>query len=173
MTRCEVQNKPFKEFSQSVIRTYDVTRMPKWWRPEILRSYFFLIAYLDRNTALVPQDLKKDLDETLRLTIILCEEFVKAAVVPRNRFRRVCPPQPPLLFPMCCFPVLCATDLYGLNFLRPLRKPLVLQHVGLLIITLRCHSTALPTLSSAAFLSEACCHSCQMFVRMFQCSTLP
>ena len=72
-----------------MVRTYDVTRMPKWWRPEILRTYCFLVAYLDRNIALVPADLRKDLDESLRLTIILCEEFVKAAVVPRNRFRRV------------------------------------------------------------------------------------
>ena len=84
-----MQKAAFKEFTQAVVRTYDVTRMPKWWRPEILRTYCFLVAYLDRNIALVPADLRKDLDESLRLTIILCEEFVKAAVVPRNRFRRV------------------------------------------------------------------------------------
>jgi hypothetical protein len=84
-----VQKAAFRDFSQAMMRTYDVARMPKWWRPEIIRTYFFLIAYLDRNTAVVPDELKKDLDETLRLTAILCEEFVKACVVPRNRFRRV------------------------------------------------------------------------------------
>ena len=55
-----MQKAAFKEFTQAVVRTYDVTRMPKWWRPEILRTYCFLVAYLDRNIALVPADLRKE-----------------------------------------------------------------------------------------------------------------
>lgn len=80
--------------TQAASRQYDTTRLPKWWHPEMLRTYLLLVAYLDRNDAIVPPELRKDLAETLRLVPIMCEEFVKAACVPRNRFRRVRTPLP-------------------------------------------------------------------------------
>lgn len=89
-----MQSGAVRALTQAASRQYDTTRLPKWWHPEMLRTYLLLVAYLDRNDAIVPPELRKDLAETLRLVPIMCEEFVKAACVPRNRFRRVRTPLP-------------------------------------------------------------------------------
>lgn len=81
-----------RTLTQAAARQYDTARVPKWWHPEMMRTFLFLQAYLDRNDEIIPPELQKDLQETLRLLPIMCEEFVKAACVPRNRFRRVRPP---------------------------------------------------------------------------------
>jgi hypothetical protein len=62
---------------------------PKWWTLEMLRSYLFVVAYLNRREDLVPSILKEQYSATLRLLPIMSDEFVKACTAPRNRFMRV------------------------------------------------------------------------------------
>lgn len=88
-----VQARAFQQFHAAMKRDYEVVAScPKWWAgyPQIIRTFMFVTAYLDRQSEQIPLEFKLDFLETLRLLPIMSEEFVKASVMPRNRMMRVC-----------------------------------------------------------------------------------
>jgi hypothetical protein len=108
-----VQAVPFQTFFQTMKRTYDIVgTWPKWWRPEMLRTFLFITAYLDRRSDLVPAALVPDLNETLRLLPIMCEEFAKAAIAARNRMMRVRCPCSSACWSTLCLPSIHDVDVY-------------------------------------------------------------
>jgi hypothetical protein len=87
-----MQARAFQQFHATMKREYEaVASCPKWWAssPQIVRTFMFVVAYLDRREDLVPPEFKQDYLATLRLLPIMSEEFVKASVLPRNRMMRV------------------------------------------------------------------------------------
>ena len=85
-----LQEEPFKKYlAHMKSRHESISTLPKWWRPEILRAYLFILSYVTRSSDEVPAVMLPEYKETLRLLPILCEEFVKASAAARNRMLRV------------------------------------------------------------------------------------
>jgi hypothetical protein len=85
-----MQAPAYNSFLQVMKHKYEAANStPKWWRPEMIRTYLFIVASLDRKADLVPHALRGDFTETLRLLPVMAEELVKASIAPRRPLMRV------------------------------------------------------------------------------------
>jgi hypothetical protein len=84
--------------------------VPRWFRFQHTKAYIYLLAFLDRRSDVVPEELQADYRATLKLVPPLAEEFCNASCMPRVRGRVRLTPNAPVSSPgsfMCASACCC------------------------------------------------------------------